>query len=296
MSNLLDMLCKFRLSTIPASPPKSSLKLLEPLKGLDDLTNLIKDTIFHINLFGSFGGKLSIVAHMIQLERIRKHCQDAKLASIMDGIITAFNFAKKVLFDQMKSFEESEQIRKFSSEQVHALFDILKQYKNESKESLCGIIFVRRRFTAKVLFNILLRLKAVDPEYEFLVPNFIVGYNTNPFNDTREGLYNVKMNKKVLEEFRNHKTNLLVATNVLEEGVDIPTCTLVIKFDKPDDYRAYMQSKGRARHKNSFYHLMVDSSELDKFQKRYMLFQTVENLLNDVSRLFCFYSYYLCWC
>ncbi|KAF2900394.1 hypothetical protein ILUMI_05788 [Ignelater luminosus] len=280
-NNLMVILDKFHLNTAPVSPPKSSLKPLEPEKGLQDLVNLIQDTVTHINLFGAFGGRLAVIAHMIQLERIKKHCQDAKLTYILEGVMTAFMYAKKLLSDEMKPFRESEQIRRFSSQQIHVLLEILKEYKNDSNDSLCGIIFVKRRFTAKVLYNVLLRLKAVDSEYEFLSPNFIVGYHTNPFSDTREGLYNVKMNKKVLNEFRNHEINLLVATNVLEEGVDIPTCTLVVKFDKPDDYRAYIQSKGRARHKNSFYYLMIDSSEAEKFQRRYTVFQAVENLLND---------------
>lgn len=45
---------------------------------------------------------------------------------------------------------------------------------------------------------------------------------------------------------------MLVATTVIEEGLDIPSCNLVIRFDgSSDNLRSYVQSKGRARDLNS---------------------------------------------
>jgi len=34
-----------------------------------------------------------------------------------------------------------------------------------------------------------------------VIVDFIVGFNTNPFNDTREGLLEKKVNKKVLKKW-----------------------------------------------------------------------------------------------
>lgn len=39
----------------------------------------------------------------------------------------------------------------------------------------------------------------------------------------------------------------MVATAVIEEGLDVPQCNLVIRFNKPNNFSSYMQSKGRAR-------------------------------------------------
>ena len=48
-----------------------------------------------------------------------------------------------------------------------------------------------------------------------------------------------------------------MSTNVVEEGLDMRSCNLVIKFDFPDNFRSYVQSKGRARAKPSQYILLA---------------------------------------
>ncbi len=37
---------------------------------------------------------------------------------------------------------------------------------------------------------------------------------------------------------------MLIATSVLEEGVDVPQCNLVVRFDECKDYVSFVQSKG----------------------------------------------------
>lgn len=72
---------------------------------------------------------------------------------------------------------------------------------------------------------------------------------------------NFKKQENVLRQFRQHKFNLLIATCVVEEGLDIPKCNLVCRFDLPKTFRSYVQSKGRGRAKDSCYYLLVDSQE-----------------------------------
>lgn len=52
--------------------------------------------------------------------------------------------------------------------------------------------------------------------------------------------------------------NLLVATKVGEEGLDIQTCCLVIRFDLPETVASFIQSRGRARMPRSEYAFLVD--------------------------------------
>ena len=54
-----------------------------------------------------------------------------------------------------------------------------------------------------------------------------------------------KQQEDVLRKFRQREYNLLVTTSVLEEGVDVPKCNLIVRFSEPHNYRSYIQSKVR---------------------------------------------------
>ncbi len=62
----------------------------------------------------------------------------------------------------------------------------------------------------------------------------------------------------VLAKFRDGDLNCLFATSVAEEGLDIPECNLIIRFDLYKTMIQYIQSRGRARHENSIYIHMIE--------------------------------------
>ena len=47
----------------------------------------------------------------------------------------------------------------------------------------------------------------------------------------------------VLEGFKSNKFNILVATNVVEEGMDVRACNIVVKADELTNYRSFIQSQ-----------------------------------------------------
>lgn len=53
------------------------------------------------------------------------------------------------------------------------------------------------------------------------------------------------------------KVNIIIATSILEEGLDVQSCNLVIRFDPSATVCSFIQSRGRARMQNSDYLLMV---------------------------------------
>jgi endoribonuclease Dicer len=60
-------------------------------------------------------------------------------------------------------------------------------------------------------------------------------------------------------------------------GLDIPQCDLVIRFNKPNNFSSYMQSKGRARAKqNAFYVLFMDESNADTNQRDILEYHNYE--------------------
>jgi ERCC4-related helicase len=54
-----------------------------------------------------------------------------------------------------------------------------------------------------------------------------------------------------LEKFRSGELDLIISTTVLEEGIDVPACNIVICFDEPSSLKSFVQRRGRARMKES---------------------------------------------
>lgn len=268
----------------PQSPvilPRPDLTPIQKKEGIALLCNTIDDVILHIKTLGIFGGNKGLLAHIIQIERLKKHCSEANLHIVLSYVQTVLSHMKKIFDKVLEPFSGIEKVTRFSSDKVKKLISIFTNYSNESKEELCALVFTKRRFTAKVLFYIFDHLSKHCPGYSHIKTNFMVGYNNNPYNDTRESLYVSKKNKETLQSFDNKETNVLMASNVLEEGVDISTCSLVIKFNYPEDYRSYIQSKGRARNPSSLYYMIVEESSLPKFQEKYLQYQKIESILQD---------------
>ena len=137
---------------------------------------------------------------------------------------------------------------------------------SEVEKTLCAIVFVERRYTALILSKQLNMAAKHDHELSFIKSNFVIGHGTGAgVNYSSNTEMNSKKQEEVLRKFRNdkkrHEFNVLIATSVVEEGLDIPKCNVVCRFDFPQNYRSYVQSKGRARAKGSKYYMLVDEKE-----------------------------------
>uniref|UniRef100_H3AIE1 ribonuclease III n=3 Tax=Latimeria TaxID=7896 RepID=H3AIE1_LATCH len=147
---------------------------------------------------------------------------------------------------------------------------------------LCGIIFVERRYTAVVLNRLIKEAGKQDPELAYISSNFITGHGIGK-NQPRNKQMELEFRKQeeVLRKFRAHETNLLIATSIVEEGVDIPKCNLVVRFDLPTEYRSYVQSKGRARAPISNYIMLADSDKIKVFEEDLKTYKAIEKILRN---------------
>ena len=159
----------------------------------------------------------------------------------------------------------------------------LAEFKSAARDTkkaskMLGIIFVERRMTALLLTRILNVLRQGNRSLAPLKCDYIVGHNDiKGFTSLRkEAHMKVKKQHEVLEKFRKGKINLLIATSVVEEGIDVPQCNLVVRFDFPPNIRSYIQSKGRARAKPSKYILMIDREKEFKTRSDLNGYQIVE--------------------
>lgn len=60
-----------------------------------------------------------------------------------------------------------------------------------------------------------------------------------------------------MDIFRAGLVNIL-RFDIAEEGIHVPNCSWVMRFDLPSTVRSYLQSRGRARSHNSNYVLMLE--------------------------------------
>ncbi|XP_043238115.1 endoribonuclease Dcr-1-like [Amphibalanus amphitrite] len=153
-------------------------------------------------------------------------------------------------------------------------------YNPEDPAAVCGLVFVKQRVTARVLYRLIKELRDVTPELAFIYPQYIVGSNKNTYLEPAEvGQAERKKQEDVLCRFRKFECNLLVATSVVEEGVDIPQCNLVVRFDEPAEFRSYVQSKGRARATAAHYLLLVTKDKSETLLRELADYHVIERRL-----------------
>lgn len=85
-----------------------------------------------------------------------------------------------------------------------------------------------------------------------------------------------------LQKFKRGETNCLFATSVAEEGIDVPECDVIIRFDLCVSAIQYIQSKGRARQSSFLYVTMVESQNIFHHRK----FQQAKSAAFELQR-FC---------
>ncbi|XP_078080170.1 ATP-dependent RNA helicase DHX58 [Mustelus asterias] len=113
-----------------------------------------------------------------------------------------------------------------------------------------GIIFTKTRQSTHAMLDWIRssHLLATKIKAECLTG---AGVNSQTKHMTQQEQHNV------IQKFRNGDINLLVATSVAEEGLDIRECNVVIRYGLITNEIAMVQARGRARAENSTYSVVA---------------------------------------
>ncbi|RDX68564.1 Endoribonuclease Dicer-like 3a, partial [Mucuna pruriens] len=164
---------------------------------------------------------------------------------IMKIIEESLHLADKNILEVDFDYSKAEDLG-YISPKLLELINVFQSF-GESSKVLC-LIFVDRIITAKVIERFAKQVPQIS--------HFTVSYLTG--NTTSVDALSPKRQKEILDSFRSGKVNLLFTTDVLEEGIHVPNCSCVIRFDLPKTVRSYVQSRGRSRQANSQYVLMLE--------------------------------------
>jgi ERCC4-related helicase len=136
------------------------------------------------------------------------------------------------------------------SKKVDILIDTLVAEAN-GNPSFTGLVFVEQRVWVAALAEIL----TLHPRAKDLlrIGTFVGTSNSVKRKANIATLAEPKNQQNTLDAFRAGDLNLILATSVLEEGVDVSSCHLVICFERPKNLKSFVQRRGRARKQQSRY-------------------------------------------
>lgn len=149
--------------------------------------------------------------------------------------------------------------RDLLSHKAQQLVDFLIQQQPDSS----GIVFVQQRATVAVLAALL--SVHTRTEKRFRCGTFVGQAGSAKRKYSMAELLDLKAQQETLLEFRVKAKNLVIATDVLEEGIDISACNLVVCFSPPANVKSFIQRRGRARKNKSKFAIFFPKEDLGLF-------------------------------
>lgn len=124
-------------------------------------------------------------------------------------------------------------------------------------EKFRGIVFVKERSTVVALKSV---IENYPPAKGLFRCGTFVGLS-NCWGSSRFDIIGPRQQAESLLKFRTGYLNLIIATNALEEGIDVPACNTVVSFDRPETLISFIQRRGRARQKHSVFINIVGDTD-----------------------------------
>ncbi|KAI0549290.1 hypothetical protein F4679DRAFT_595921 [Xylaria curta] len=162
------------------------------------------------------------------------------------------------------------------SHKLFKLVEYLKEQFNPERDRC--VVFAEQRLTVALLADIFQQPGLKLQGYK---AGRLMGSANSSSGDLGMTLAEQKLS---IKRFRNGELNCLFATSAGEEGIDIPDCNIVIRFDLYKTVIQYIQSRGRARRVNSKFYQMV---EVGNYEHRQLMadIQDHEEKLRDFCKM-----------
>ncbi|XP_057378262.1 endoribonuclease Dicer-like [Daphnia carinata] len=260
---------------------------------IDILLDTLKDIDYLLRALGPYGAYHCAHLYIHILQRAKSRVKVPQFLTDLNKVTALCQEIKEICTAYFAKFSPKDRLLLFTQPKVIRLLDIIRKFNSEKSPDkhqrgnlkMCAIVFVERRCMANVLYHFLKDIAKHDETLKFMKPLFIMGQASGRNPSLKETkILNMKQNE-IMTNFREGRCNLIVATSVLEEGVDIPACNLIIRFDRIKTYCDYVQTKGRARSRKAFYCLLVSPSETDSCLEDLAQFHSIEQQLLAIGNV-----------
>lgn len=198
-----------------------------------------------------------------------------KLRSPEPDKITRVEKQLQVLFESFH--QEALKVSKNTNPKLEMLRELLQENFSSQLTNRRAIIFVTEVENAATMKEWILK----QPEFKDCIqPGVVTGHS----RQESKGMTQEEQNA-VIKAFRSGKLNLLVATSVLEEGIDVPACNLIIRYQHVTNEISLVQSRGRARATDSKCYAIIgkgtpkEFQELQNEEKNHLVNEVIENHL-----------------
>ncbi|KAG8510446.1 Interferon-induced helicase C domain-containing protein 1 [Galemys pyrenaicus] len=189
-------------------------------------------------------------------------------------------FLMDLFIDNKKGLKKLAEKSEYENEKLIKLRNTIMEQYTRTEGSARGIIFTKTRQSAYALSQWIIENEKFA-EVGVKAHHLIGAGHSSEFKPMTQN-----EQKEVISKFRTGKINLLIATTVAEEGLDIKECNIVIRYGLVTNEIAMVQARGRARANESTYVLVgdVDSGVFERetvndFREK-MMYKAIERVQN----------------
>ncbi|XP_050430735.1 endoribonuclease dcr-1 isoform X3 [Adelges cooleyi] len=253
----------------PIIDKKDIFYMENPKQATKDLANYFLDINVNFLDSGVYIGYLATWHYIIELEKKKKLSEDMDKYTMLSCVLSQLIITRKLFLNHMlKNSKNIENLSTLKQNASPKLVQFMALLDSVERTDSC-LVFVDRRTTAKLLYHFIKECKRYN-SFKNIECDFIVGARGLFTMESNESLYKKQQNQDIVKNFHKNTINVLITSEVLEEGIDVPECNYVIRYDMPKNFPSYVQSKGRARSKKSkFIVLAQNQAECEHTQSVY---------------------------
>eukprot|EP00116_Pleurobrachia_bachei_P000526 sb/3460788/ len=190
----------------------------------------------------------------------------------------------------MHVLEEHKEVR--MAPKFYSLVKLILELQATSNNTSRIIVFIETRRVVQAMYSYIRELAEKVKSCQNMKVAYVLGGTSSGEGHDRQNMSEFefaemevakKKQERALLNFREGKCNILLATSVVEEGLDIPACNVVVRYDFPQTYRAFVQSRGRARQKPARFVFFIPEHEMAERKMLLDKFNKVEKLLTTFA-------------